>query len=96
MAHNIFVCLEHKRLMHGARNVGIHSNKHHETVYTELLEEGIIVTIGKCEPTLWKSCTDPHDRDATEQEIQLALQMKNKQIQDIKDRNERWKRGDYS
>lgn len=96
MAHQIFVCLEHKRLLHGARNIGIHAKHHHGTGYLELLEKGILVEIGECLNTLWLPCKDPHDRQATEQEIQLALSLKDKQIQRIKERNERWARGDYS
>jgi len=96
VAHEVFVCVEHKRLMHGARNIGIHSKKHHGTDYGELEEKGIIIEIGKCENTLWNPCKDPHDREATDQEIQLALSLKDKQIQEIKERNERWARGDYS
>lgn len=96
VAHGIFVCLEHKRLMHVGRNVGIHSKKHHGTDYTKLMEEGIIIEIGRCENTLGNPCRDPHDRQATEQEIELALSLKDKQVQEIKERTERWARGDYS
>jgi hypothetical protein len=82
--------------MHGARNIGIHSKKHHQTDYLELLEKGIIVEIGDCPNTLWQPCKDPHDREATEQEIQLALSLKDKQMQRIKEQNERWARGDFT
>lgn len=91
MAHEIFVCLEHKRIMHGARNLGIHSKKHHGTDYVDQLANGVIVEIGTCENTVWNPCRDSHDRDATEQEIQLALSLKDKQIREIK---ERWGRGE--
>lgn len=96
MAHAIFVCLEHKRIMHGNRNLGIHSNKHHKTGYLRQLENRTIIEIGKCENTLWNPCKDPHDREATKREIQLALSLKDKQIAEIKARNERWAKGDYS
>jgi hypothetical protein len=81
MAHEIYVCLEHKRLMHGERNKGIHANHHHDKRASQLEEEGIIIHIGTCENSMWFPCKDSHDRDATEQEIKQALSMKNKQIQ---------------
>lgn len=96
MAHGIFVCLEHKRLMHGARNIGIHSKKHHGKDYTVLEAEGVIVEIGQCEPTLWNPCKDPHDRPTTNQEVELAQSLKDEQVRKIKERKERWARGDYT
>ena len=96
MAHDIYVCIPCKRLMHGSRNHGIHAKHHHKMDYLEAEEQGIIVKIGECQNTLWLPCKDPHDRNATEQEVQLALTLKDKQIQEIKERYERWARGDYS
>ena len=96
MAHQIFLCLEHKRIMHGARNEGIHCKHHHQESVSDLERKGIIIDIGECENTEWNPCKDPHDRVATEEEIQLALSLKEKQIHEIKEREERWARGDYS
>lgn len=81
--------------MHGARNIGIHSKKHHGKNYTDLEAEGVIIEIGRCENTLWNPCKDPHDREATEQEIKLALSLKDEQIRRIKEQKEKWARGIY-
>ena len=95
MVHNIYVCLEHKRLMHGARNTGIHSKKHHKELYFVLEREGIIVQIGECPNDLWRPCKDPHDRDATEQEIKLAFSLKDKRVKYLKEEYDKMRQGIY-
>jgi len=87
MVHNIYVCLEHKKIWHSLRAAGIHAyHKHKENRFDEkghggylvLLEKGIYVDMGVCpQSERWRGrayACDLKMRDATEEEIVAARQ----------------------
>jgi hypothetical protein len=71
MAHPIYVCLKCKVTMHSAKNAGCHCRKH-GMGYWEAEQEGFVVCIGECTPTLWKPCPSPKNRPSTPQELEAA------------------------
>lgn len=76
--HTIYVCIPCDRTIHGERNLGIHCNSHHNMPKEDARNRGIIMDIGDCKPSdssarwNWK-CSSPHDREATDTELQTAM-----------------------
>lgn len=82
MAHDIFVCLEHKVTFHSASVAGRHASAPHKGgsgPYWVLLERGIFVDIGECrERSYWGGCQKRRVLPSTDEELKRAKEVKKK------------------
>lgn len=75
MSHDIIVCIPCKLVMHGERNLGIHTKFKHQLDKIEAENQKIIVRIGVCENSNWKPCPDSHNRPANPEELAKAMML---------------------